>query len=98
MIEEIIPAVLGAAAYGIVFYMKEHEKELKEGEIPEDFNPKKLAATVLVGAGIGVGVAFSSQDLTYATFEQQMAMYAGTVAIVETILKTGYRKVKKFRA
>lgn len=86
-IAQIGMAVFSAAAYSIVFYAKH-----KEGSLEEDFDPKKFASTLIVGVGVGVGYGLSGVDVTQAGIEEQLAAYAGTVAIVESGLKYLYRR------
>ena len=91
MIEEVSAAVVASMMYSITFFIKKREKDNRE-----QFDIRRMAATVVVGTGIGVGSALSGSQITeYATFEEQMAMYAGAVAVVESTLKIGYRYIKR---
>ena len=87
-VETVGAALVGSAVYSVVFYYKEHED-------PENLEPKKMLATLVVGLGIGVSFALTEQDLTFLAFEEQMAAYAGIVAVVESGIKTVYRRLKK---
>lgn len=89
-VETVTAALGGAFVYSIVFYMKEHENP-----DPEDFDLKKMGATLIVGVGVAVGFIVTGRDLTFMAFEEQMAAYAGTIAVVESILKTIYKRLKK---
>lgn len=90
-VETVGAALVGSAVYSVVFYYKEHE----DPEDPENLEPKKMLATLVVGLGIGVSFALTEQDLTFLAFEEQMAAYAGIVAVVESGIKTVYRRLKK---
>lgn len=86
---QVLTAVLGALVYSIVFFVKQ-----KGDELPENFNPTKFVATIVVGVLVGTTFALSGQDLEFAAFHEEMLMYAGTVALVESILKTMWKKYR----
>jgi len=92
MYEDIILAVISALAYSLIFFLKKREKDIGE---PYDYF--KLGATLIVGLVIGLAIHFSGVDLTQVSLEQKLVMYAGAIALVESILKTLVRRFRKIR-
>lgn len=85
-------ALLSAFAYSIIFFVKKREKG--EGEIYDYY---KLGATMIVGLVVGLAFHFSNLDLTQVTFEQQLMLYTGVIALVESVLKIAVRRLRKIR-
>lgn len=83
-------ALAASLLYSLIFYAKKRANTGKE-----TFNPKKLIATLAVGAIVGVNASLAGADLTYLTIEEKLAMYGGTIAIVESGVKIVYRTAKR---
>lgn len=92
MVEDIILAVVSALIYSVIFFVKK-----REGDSGEEFNYFKLGATLIVGLGVGISIHLSGLDLTQVRFEEKILMYTGTIALVESILKTLVRRFRKMR-
>lgn len=90
ILEEVLFSAGSAAVYSMVFYVK---KRASKGEVK--FNPFKLAATVGVGAVIGGIYAVSGMEFTRGEIATQLTTYAGTVALVETMIKAAWRGYKQ---
>ena len=80
----ILIAVLAAAIFASAGYLKSSGTE--------DFDATKFSATVLVGAIIGAIMYFGGVPVTEAGVLEQLAAYAGIVAVVENILKAIIRR------
>lgn len=87
-LQQILLAAISAAGYSLVFYIKKRAKES-----PDSFDPYKLASTVVVGIAVGISFGLSGVDFGATDIQNQIAMYAGSVAVVESVLKTLYREV-----
>lgn len=85
----ILEAAGMAAVASIVLYSKRYATD------HEDFQPRKFAATVLVGVACGIGLALGSEPVTQAAIEARLTAYAGIVILVETVLKTLTRAVRQ---
>lgn len=83
-------AVVSSVIYSLMFYIKKNSK--KE---PEDYDFKKLGATILVGVGVGISFVISGVEISQANFQEQIVGMAGTIAIVEAGLKIVWRRVKQ---
>lgn len=83
-------AIVSAAVYSIVFFFKKYASDN-----PEEFKWKKLLATLIVGVVIGAVYGYMGFDITQMLIFEQLAMYAGTIAIVESIIKIIWRTYKK---
>lgn len=81
-LQVIATSIVSALIYSLMFYIK---KKANTGG--DDFQPKKLAATLIVGAVVGVFYGYYGMAITQATISQQLATYAGTIALVESALK-----------
>lgn len=90
MIEDILLSIGSAILYSAAFYIKKVSRD--DGE---QFDKFKLAATIVVGAAVGIGYQMSGIDFTQQEISTKVAMYAGTVALVESGLKTVWRKYLK---
>lgn len=86
-IQAVALAAVSAAGYSLTFYIKKRTKEN-----PDTFNPYKLAATIIMGVAVGVSLQLAGVDFGQSDISSQIATYAGTVALLETILKSVYRK------
>ena len=75
-----LTAAMAAAVYASIWYMRARQKG-------EDFDYNKYLSTVLVGFGIGFVLGLAGDFVTFETVEEQLAGYAGCVAMVEGILK-----------
>lgn len=84
MLESIGTAVLASVIYSLAFYFKKRQKRSNT----QEFRPVKIAATVLVGVVVGVGMHYSGIPLTEVAFEVQLAMYAGIIGVVESVIKS----------
>lgn len=83
-------AVVSSVIYSLMFYIKKNSKKN-----PEEYDFKKLGATVLVGVGVGISFVLGDIEITQANFQEQIVGMAGTIAIVEAGLKIVYRQAKK---
>lgn len=90
MIEQIALAVASAAVYSLVFYAK-----TKASDPDEEFNKFKFGATLIVGIGVGVSFQLSGVDFNQQDIANQLAAYAGTVALLESMLKVVWRQFLK---
>jgi hypothetical protein len=79
-------SMASAAVYSMVFYAK---KRLSKDKQKLDI--KKFLATVIVGAGVGAAFATQGVPINQASVGEKLAMYAGTVAIIESLLKSVFR-------
>lgn len=92
MLQTILISAVSAVSYSIIFYAK------KKGSLePEDFKPFKFASTLLVGLAVGLAFLYLGNPITEKGIQTQLAAYTGVIAVVESILKTIYRKWKKMK-
>lgn len=77
----VAEAALMAAGYSVLVYSRKYSTH------GEDFRPYKFAATVAVGILVGVGMALSGQEVTQAELFARLTALAGTVVILENIIK-----------
>lgn len=89
-LQTIFTAIAASIAYSITFYVKKRSSKNKQ-----TFDVKKFIATLLVGIGVGVSISLSGADLTFLSFEAELATMAGIIALVESVIKTIYREVQK---
>jgi len=89
-IATVLTAMLASIAYSVAFFAKE-----KADFDPEKFQTKKFLATLVVGIGVGISMELTGASLAFDNFESQLAAMAGTIAIVESLLKAMYRTVKQ---
>lgn len=89
-LQTIFTAVLASIAYSITFYVKK-----RSSKNIQMFDVKKFISTVIVGIGVGVSISMSGADLTFLSFEAELATMAGIIALVESVLKTVYRQAQK---
>ena len=89
-IQTILSALAASIAYSVTFYVKKRAKKEKQ-----TFDPQKFIATILVGIGVGLTIELSGASLDFLTFEGELATLVGTIAIVESLIKTVYREVQK---
>lgn len=77
-------AVAAAVVYGLVSYAQNHEDH------DEGFDARKLGATMLVAAGIGVAAWAAGTPVTEAYTVEMLATYGFAVVLVEKFLKAAY--------
>ena len=80
----IIYAVIAAIIYSLIWYAKTWATT----QPPEPFSYTKFAATLVVGAGVGVFFWLTNNPITIDTVSDQLFVYGAVVAVVETILKS----------
>ncbi len=85
--ETIIYAIIAAILYAGSQYIK------KSGA--QNFDATKFTATIIVGAFIGFICYINGIEITELTVEQQLAAYAGLVAVIENLIKIGYRSIQR---
>jgi len=81
----ILIAVLAAAIFAASGYLKSVGTE--------NFEAAKFAATVLVGIVVGAVMYVSGSPVTESSVAEQLAAYAGVVAVVENALKAFLRRL-----
>lgn len=89
-IEGVLACMASALVYSLLFYAKK-----RVGKDKTKFEPKKLAATLIVGAVIGAFYGFYGIPIDQPTISELLVTYAGTVALVESLLKFLVRLAKK---
>lgn len=80
----LLQGAIGGAAYGFLTYAKNREKQQTD---KEQFDPRKLGATVILGAGIGITNALAGNPLTLETVSMTIAAHSGAVVLIENFLK-----------
>jgi hypothetical protein len=91
-IQNVLTAAAAAAGYSLTFYVKK-----RIGKDKQVFEPKKLAATVLVGAMLGISMSLTGTGLEKETIQTQLAAYTGLIALVESALKFLSRAIRNQR-
>jgi len=81
----ILIAIVAAAIFASAGYLKSSGTE--------NFDATKFSATVLVGAIVGAVMYFGGVPVTEAGVAEQLAAYAGIVAVVENVLKAFLRRL-----
>jgi len=81
----ILIAIVAAAIFASAGYLKSSGTE--------DFDATKFSATVLVGAIVGAIMYLTGSPVTEASVIEQLAAYAGIVAVVENVLKAFLRRL-----
>jgi len=80
-------AIIYAVVAAIVFALSGYLKSAKD----EEFDATKFAATILVGALVGVVLYVKGAAITEEAVATQFAAYAGIVVILENALKAVVR-------
>ena len=91
VIETIILAVLAAIMYAGTEFIKKY----LDSEHPETFNYIKFLATIIIGGIIGVAVGYEGTIPTQLSITEQLALYAGSVVVLENVLKIIYKFIRK---
>jgi len=86
----IVSSMVSAVVYSTIFYAKKFTSKEKE-----KVNVKKFAATLVVGAAVGVAYGYYGVPVNEANVFEKLAAYAGTIALVESLIKTGMRFMRK---
>ena len=87
VIETMILAVLAAIVYAGTEFIKKY----LDPEHPETFNYVKFVATLIIGAVIGVAAGYEGTIPTQLSITEQLALYAGSVVVLENVLKIIYK-------
>ena len=83
----ILIAMAAGAGYGLIWYARARQQG-------ESFKPHKFAATLLVAMGVGAGLGLAGEQVTQQSIETQLAIYAGTITVVEGLIKLLYEYLK----
>lgn len=89
--QAILGSMGSALVYSFLFYAKK-----RAGKDTEPLDVRKLTATLVVGGVIGVFYGFYGIPIDKPTIMEQLATYAGTIALVESALKFGYRMIQSY--
>lgn len=89
--QAILSSMGSALVYSFLFYAKK-----RAGKDSQTLDVRKLAATLIVGAVIGVFYGYYGIPIDEPTVMEQLATYAGTIALVESVLKLVYRSYMSY--
>lgn len=89
--QAILGSMGSALVYSFLFYAKK-----RAGKNKESLDVRKLTATLIVGGIIGVFYGYYGIPIDKPTIMEQLATYAGTIALVESGIKFLYRIVKPY--
>ena len=84
-------AVFSAVVYSLTMFVKKY----LNSDNPQSFDTAKFITTVIWGAIVGVALQMAGLPINEQTVEQQMATYAGLIAITENIVKAIIRAVTR---
>jgi hypothetical protein len=90
-VQAIVGSMGSALVYSFLFYAKK-----RAGKDKQTLEPKKLTATLVVGAAIGGFYAYYGIPIDKPTIMEQLATYGGTIALVEAGIKTVYRMAMSY--
>lgn len=85
----VVTAVTAASIYSAVFYAKRRTRD------EQPFKPRKAAATLLVGAGVGLAFALAGDPVRQETIEVRLVTYSGVIALLESALKIVAREYEQ---
>lgn len=85
LITEVLTGVVSGTVYGLIWYVR---NRVKAGDVPEEFDPYKLGATLLVGAVVGGAMAYSGGSVAFERVQDKLVFYAGAITMLEGLLKT----------
>lgn len=88
-IEAALSGMFSALVYSLLFYVKK-----RANKSSENFNPKKLAATLVVGGCIGLMYGYYGMPIDQPTISEMLVTYAGTIALVQSAIQAIYRQTK----
>ncbi len=87
VIETMILAVFAAIVYAGTEFIRKY----LDPEHPETFDYVKFIATMIIGAVIGVAAGYEATIPTHLSITEQLALYAGSVVVLENVLKIIYK-------
>lgn len=90
VVKTMVLAVIAAIMYAGTQFIKKN----MDPEKPQVFDFNKFGATIVVGAGVGLLFGYSGIIPSESTLVEQLVAYSGTTAIVENVLKIGWRWYK----
>jgi hypothetical protein len=85
--EPILIACLTGALYSVIWWST---KRIDPTKPDFSFDPIPLAATMVIGAGVGIAATFTGSPITQLNIETQLVAYGSVIAVLERILKTLY--------
>lgn len=90
MLENVMVSVIAAVIYAGSAYLKRSF----DPKNPEAFDGTKFLATLVVSVFVGVSLSVMGLNITSESIELQLAMYAGTIMVVENVLKSTVRYLR----
>ena len=90
VVKTMVLAVIAAIMYAGTQFIKKN----MDPEKPQVFDIGKFGATIVVGASVGLLFGYSGIIPSESTVVEQLVAYSGTTAIVENVLKIGWRWYK----
>lgn len=91
--EPVITAMLMGAAYSLFWYVNK-VADPTDPTKAVDFDPYPVAATIIVGAAVGVYSSLTGGELTQTSIGVQLLTYGALIAGIERLGKTLVRYVK----
>lgn len=86
---QVVLSILAAIVYSLAVYFK------NLSATGEKFDETKFLRTIIVGAIVGIASKAAGIEVTQENVVELSAGYAGTVAVVENVLKLIYNLIKK---
>jgi len=87
VVMDVLIAMFAGIVYSAFFYAK------NQTSTGDPFDPTKAISTLIVGAGVGVGVQLSGLPITELSIETQLLAYAGIISLVDAGIKAIGNKV-----
>jgi hypothetical protein len=95
VIQPIVSAAIGSGAVAFYWYVNNQADPTKPSA---KFDPVKLVPAVVTGMGIGVlSVVAGFEPLTQANVAVQMGAYGLITAVIETGMKTIWRRIAGYQ-
>lgn len=82
----LVSGGIAGGVYGALWYNRNRLK--KDGA--ESFDQRKFSATLIVGALVGLALAYGGVEPTTANIAEVFPVYVGTITMVEAVLKSAH--------
>ncbi len=95
LVQNALIGAFMAATYATIFYVKKRMKRADDPTSIESFDKRKFAATVIVGMVVGASMSVMGIDPTRGNVQEALTTYIGAIALVESLLKAGWRVIRQ---